>query len=143
MKNLYDDVLVKPTLHPAQYSANTDGAGVDTKGYGNGLLAVQAGMLESINLDETYEVKVQESDDNGVQDAFTDVADASVTLDRVNSVDKQYVIELLGLGTNRKRYLRAVVVVGGTGPAGYISANLLLGQADQLPVTQDNAVQST
>ncbi|MEM2988206.1 MAG: hypothetical protein QXK26_04115, partial [Candidatus Bathyarchaeia archaeon] len=90
---------------PATYSTDQNGAGVDTKGYNSAVLLVQAGDIDTSSGDETYTVNLQESDDNST---FSAVSGYSVS---VTADNQTKVLRIEGLGTSRKRYLRAVLDV--------------------------------
>lgn len=131
MRHLFDNTKVLASLVPAVRTADANGTGIDTQGYENAMLVVSAGDIDLANADETYVVELEESDDNST---FTDVADISVTITADNQVG---VARIPNLNTTRKRYLRAVLNVGGTTPSFPGNALILLGGGDSGPVNTD------
>lgn len=131
MRHLYDNVKGVASIVPAVYTADQNGTGVDTRGYENAVLLVNAGNIDTANADETYVVELEESDDNST---FTDVATISVTITADNQVG---VARIPNLNTTRKRYLRAVLNVGGTTPSFPGGAVFLLAGGDSGPENSD------
>lgn len=127
---LFDNVKVAASLVPAVRTADANGTGVDTQGYENGMMVVSVGDLDLASTDETYVVKVEESDDNST---FTDTG-LSVTVTTDNEVDQ---VRLAELNVARKRYLRAVLDVGGTTPSCPVAALFLLGGKVSGPANSD------
>jgi hypothetical protein len=130
MRHVFDNVKVLASLVPAVRTADANGTGIDTQGYENGMMVVSVGDLDLASADETYVVKVEESDDNST---FADTG-LSVTVTADNEVDQ---VRLSGLNVTRKRYLRAVLDVGGTTPSCPVAALFVLGGADAGPVNSD------
>ncbi len=130
MRKLFDNVKVLASLVPATRTADANGTGVDTQGYGDGMMVVSVGDLDLANVDETYAVKVEESDDNSTFTATS--LQASLTAD-----NQVAVVRLAELNVARMRYLRAVLDVGGTTPSAPIAALFLLGEAASGPVNSD------
>ena len=128
---LYDNVKAVVSVVAAVYTADQNGTGVDTQGYRNGMLVVHAGNIDTASADETYVVELEESDDNST---WSDVATISVTIDADNEVGVARISEL---NVTRKRYLRAVLNVGGTTPSFPGTAIFLLGESDRGAVNQD------
>ena len=128
---LFDNVKAVASLVPAVRTADANGTGVDTQGYRDGMLLVQAGDIDLASTDETYVIELEESDDNST---FTDVSDISVTITADNEVGVARISEL---NVTRKRYLRAVLNVGGTTPSIPVAATFLLGEAYSGPVNSD------
>jgi len=128
---LFDNVKVLSSIVPAVYTADANGTGVDTQGYENGMLVVSAGDIDTASADETYVVRIQESDDNS---SFAAVTGLTVTITADNQIG---VLRLSGLNTLRKRYLRAVLDVSGTTPSFAGSTNFHLGGSDSGPVNSD------
>lgn len=126
---LFDNVKALLSLVPATRTADANGTGVDTKGFNNAMIVIEAGDIDLANADETYAFTVQESDDNSSWSANISGLTASVTAD--NQVK---VIEVTNLNTQRKRYLRVVLDVGGTTPSIPCSALVLLGEPYSAPV---------
>lgn len=129
MHSVFDAVKSEPSLVPAVRTTDEDGGAVDTQGYNSAKLVVSAGDIDKADGDETYAVKIEESDESNAN--FVPVADLEATI----TADNQTVnIRIEGLGTSRKRYLRAVLDVGGTTPSIPCSAIFELGRAFSEPV---------
>lgn len=131
MRHVFDNVKVLASLVPATRTADANGTGVDTLGYENAMLVVAAGDIDLASTDETYVVELEESDDNST---WSDVTGFDVTITADNEVDQ---VRIPNLNTTRKRYLRAVLNVGGTTPSFPGTALFLLGGADSGPVNSD------
>ncbi len=129
--NLFDNVKAVASLVSATRSSDTNGTGVDTLGYRDGMLVVQAGDIDLASADETYVVELEESDDNS---AWVDVASISITITADNQTGVARIPEL---NVARKRYLRAVLNVGGTTPSFPGSAVFLLAGSYAGPVNTD------
>lgn len=128
MHSVFDAVKSEVSLVPEVRTADADGVGVDTQGYNSAKLVVSAGDIDTADADETYAVKVEESDDNVT---FTPVTDFTTTITADNQLKN---VRIEGLGTSRKRYLRAALDVGGTTPSIPCSAVFELGRAFSEPV---------
>src|SRR5215213_7216398 len=120
MRKLFDNVKFVASLVPAVRTADANGTGVDTQGYEDAVLLVQAGDIDLASTDETYVFELEESDDNST---FTDVTGYDVTITADNEVDKVRIPEL---NVAHKRYLRVVCNVGGTTPSVPVAATFLL-----------------
>jgi hypothetical protein len=129
---------IKPvaSLVPAVRTANANGSAVDTMGYDNVEVVVSAGDIDLTDADETYSVKVQEGAQSTLSDA-ADIAGASVTITADNQLKT---IRIVGLGTgSRKRYMRAVLTVGGTTPSIPLDVIFNLGRAHSNPANVPDA----
>lgn len=129
---------IKPiaSLVPAVRTANANGSAVDTMGFDNVEVVVSAGDIDTTDADETYAVKVQEGALSTLSDA-ADISGASVTITADNQLKT---IRIVGLGTgSRKRYMRAVLTVGGTTPSIPLAAIFNLGQAHSNPANTPDA----
>lgn len=122
MTKLYDNTKVGVSFVPAVRTADADGTGVDTLGYRDGMVVIQAGDIDLANADETYAFHVEESDDNST---FTDVDGATGTVTADNDT---VLIRVPELNVARKRYLRVVLDVGGTSPSIPCSAHVLMSE---------------
>lgn len=117
-RTVSDNLKVVQTLKPEEArSSDTNGQGVDTKDIANDDLLVVAnvGLVDDADGDETYKIKIQESSDDGNSDAYADTGD-EFSIDRTDDEDSVVLGQVLGVGTTRERYLRAVLVAGGTSP---------------------------
>lgn len=119
------------SLVPATRTADTNGTGIDTQGFVEGMLVVTAGDIDTTSTDETYVVNLQESDDNST---FVTVSGMSVTITADNTVG---LLRIPELNVTRKRYLRAALDVGGTTPSIPGGAIFLLNGGDSGPVNLD------
>lgn len=128
---LFDNIKAIASIVAAVYTADQNGTGVDTQGYRDGMLVVQAGNIDTASTDETYVVELEESDDNST---WSDVADVTVTITADNQTG---VVRVPELNVARKRYLRAVLNVGGTTPSFPGTAVFLLGESYAGPVNND------
>lgn len=136
MKNIAENLQSLASIVPSVLSANTDGSIVDTMGFNNLELLVSAGTIDLADADETYAVKLQEGALANLADA-ADIPSASVA---ITANDQLKTIQVLGLGTgNRKRYMRAVLTVGGTTPSIALAAIFNLGRAITEPVNTPDA----
>ena len=130
MKSIYDAIKFLVSLVPSSLSTSTNGDVVDTQGFGSAVLTVSAGDIDTSSGNETYVFSVEESEDGST--GWSPIADASAEVTEDNEVK---LIRLEGLNTgSRKRYLRAVLTVGGTTPSIPCSAVFALGRAYNEPV---------
>ena len=130
MKSIYDAIKFLVSLVPSILTTSMNGDAVDTQGFGSAVLTVSVGDLDTSSGDETYVFSVEESNDGLT--GWTPITDASVDATEDNEVK---LIRLEGLNTgSRKRYLRAVVTVGGTTPSIPCSAVFALGRAYNEPI---------
>lgn len=128
---IFDNVKAVASLVSATRTSDTNGTGVDTRGYRDGMMVVQAGDIDLASTDETYVIELEESDDNS---AWSDVSGITVTITADNQTGVARIPEL---NVVRKRYLRAVLNVGGTTPSIPCSAVFLLGESYAAPVNAD------
>lgn len=128
MDSLYANLKVLASHVPAVRTADANGTGVDTLGFSDGLLVVMAGDIDLANVDETYAINIEESDDNSTFAAVSGLT-TSVTAD--NQVK---LVAVKNLNTTRKRYLRAVLDVGGTTPSIPLATAFILGAPYSGPV---------
>lgn len=135
MKNiqeLEEALLVKQGIAPGVHGAGTiNGAGIDSKDFDSMLIALDIGTILATG---TLNVKLQESSDNGVADAFTDIVGA-VFPERLSTTDEAIIVARIKT-KNFQRFIRAVGVVATA--AGDWSVTHTLGKFDGLAkVTQD------
>lgn len=134
MNKLYDNVGVYQSIAPQTgVSSDVTGSSVDTQGFYDGMLVVNAGSLDDADGDETYEVKLQESDD----DSTWEDSGISITLDRTDDENAVRLARVKELNVVRSRYLRAQLVVDGTTPSADVSAEIALGEPTSGPVNTD------
>ena len=94
----------------AALTANTNGVAVDLiEAEGPVALLVFAGDIDTSSADETYVVKLQESATSG--GTYTDITGASVAITADNAEGA------VATGLRTKRFVRAVLTVGGTTPS--------------------------
>lgn len=130
---LFDNVKAVMSIRPAAArAADANGESVDTLGFRDGMLVVEAGVIDTTDANETYAFLVEESDTGS--GAWTAVPGATGAITASNTTD---VIRVAELNVARKRYLRAVLDVGGTSPSILCSAVFLLGEAYAGPVNND------
>ena len=130
MKSIYDAVKPVASLVSATRTASANGSAVDTLGYNDAAVVIQAGDIDLANADETYAFSVEESADGSTSWTAISGATNTVTADNQTKVIR---VGGLGIGT-RKRYLRAVLTAGGTTPSIPCSVVFLLGNAFRVPV---------
>ena len=135
---------VQPTLDPEVRTAVANGAGVDCRGFEDALVILHIGAHDRTTGDETLNVKLQESSDNGSGDAFADVAGGAFAQIAGQAIDatkgNSYVMNVKL--SKRERYLRAVGTPAGTTPSTAYSVQIVLLNARSEPVTQDAAAVS-
>lgn len=128
MSKVFDNILVVASLVPATRTADANGTGVDTKGFNDAMMVVTVGDLDLASTDETYVINLEESDDNST---FAAVSGFSITMTADNTTKE---LRIPNLNTTRKRYLRAVLDVGGTTPSIPGTALFVLGEPFSAPV---------
>lgn len=134
-----DSVLAKPSLDPEVRTASANGAGVDCRGFERALVILHVGAHDRTTGDETLDVKIQESSDDGSADAFADVSGAAFAqLGNVvpNATKGNVYVMDIDL-SKRERYLRAVGTAAGTTPSTAYGVTILLLNARYTPVSQD------
>ena len=121
MRDLKNNLDGAHSLGPANYSATTNGSGVDLQGYSGAMLVFHAGTADTGNADETYTPSVEESDDNS---SFSAVAASDLEGALVNMTANT--VQRAGY-KGSKRYVRAVLTLGGTTPSINASALVVRG----------------
>lgn len=116
--------MIKPDAHTV---GAVNGTGVDCRGYR--MLAV---FIDVGTFGTSVDLKLQESSDNGVGDAWADISGAAIT--QIVASDKQAIIRVAL--QQRERYIRAVMTAGGTEDVAVFG---ILHNADVLPVTQSHS----
>ena len=124
IKNNLDGVS---SIDPASTTATTNGSGVDLRDYDGAMMMFQAGTADTGNGDETYTPGVEESDDNSSYSAVaaSDLEGALANM-TANSVQR------IGY-KGAKRYIRAVLTLGGTTPSINASAVVVRGLPHRSP----------
>lgn len=124
MKNNMDAVN---SLDPNNYTATTNGTGVDVRDFDGALMVFSAGTLDVANADEVYTPSVEESDDNSTYNAV-----ASADLEGILSNLTANSIQRVGY-RGSKRYVRAVLTIAGTTPSVQAAAWVVRGIAHHAP----------
>jgi hypothetical protein len=136
--NTSDNVLVKQSIAPQAVGtgAIVNGTGVDCAGHETALVDVELGaIVDGANISVT--VKLQESSDDGVADAYADIAGATTGAVLNAGQNEPYLFDV-NL-SERERYIRAVAT-GGSSGGGLASAAIHLGGGRHRPPTQVNTV---
>lgn len=128
MRSVSDAIKPVVSLSPATRTADANGTGVDCKGFRSAMVLVEAGTIDTTDTDETYTINIEESSDNST---YAAVSGLTTT---ITASDTQKLIRVEGLDTDRSRYLRAVLDVGGTTPSIAGSVHFLLGNSEIEPV---------
>lgn len=127
MRSVYDNIKALFSLRPQAATATTNGSAVDTFGYNSAAVTLEVGAVSGTS--PTLDVKIQESADGST--GWADVSGATFT--QVTAANNSQIIRVEGLGTSRKRYLRAVATIAGTSPSFTLAVELLLGRAFKAP----------
>jgi hypothetical protein len=107
------DASIRPQ---AALTASANGGGVDMlKAEGPVTLLVANGATDFASLDETYVVKLQESDTSG--GTYADISGAPTV-----AVSAANALAAVATQLRTKRWVRAVVTIGGTTPSILIAA---------------------
>ena len=131
MRTIREAVKFNQSLVPAVRTASGNGTGVDTLGFNAACVVVNAGTIDTSDGNETYAVTVEESADNST--GWAAVSGISIAITASSQIKSA---EIPGVGTTRKRYLRAVLTAGGTTPSIAGGAIIAVGNAYSKPVTQ-------
>lgn len=114
--------------------ATVNGTGIDTRGYDEALIILNAGTATATG---TADVKLQESSDDDVADTYADITGAAFTQVTAANDETVYVGRIRV--KNFERYIRVVSVVGTDTVE--LGVSVILGKFDGLaPVSQDNTV---
>lgn len=125
MRDLANNIAIKPAIVPAVKTAAADGLVVDTLGFNSVAFAVSTGAIVSAG---DFGVKIQESDasGSGFADATAVTSNAPATLAASSAYKLGY--------TGSKRYVRLqLTTAGGTSIA--LGATAILGNAGSKPVS--------
>lgn len=135
MRSVFDEVLSKVSVRPQAATAGAlNGGAVDTAGFSSAMAIFENGAATGTPDSYTVDGKIQESADGST--GWTDVTGATIT--QITADNKSAQVRIEGLGTSRKRYLRAVATpafVNGTSPKALVSALIVLGRARSAPVS--------
>ncbi len=134
MHTFSENYLYKQNIAPQSIAsgAAVDGTGQDCAGYEELLAHVEVGLATTGNVT----VKLQESSDNAVADAFADITSATTVAVGPSGDLAPYLIDV-NL-SERERYIRAVATVAGGGTVVVGVAFELKGR--HLPPTQDHTI---
>lgn len=128
MRSVYDAIKAVFSFRPQAATATANGSNVDTKGYNSAAVVLEVGAVSGTS--PTLDVKIQESADGSA--GWADVSGAVFT--QVTAANSSQILRIEGLGTSRKRYLRAVATIAGTSPSFTMGVEFLLGHAYNEPV---------
>ena len=120
---LFDNLKQLFTFRPASVTATANGTAVDTQGYMDGAVVLEVGAVTGTA--PTLDVKMQESDTSG--GTYTDITGAVFT--QVVASNSSQIIRLAELNVGRKRFIRAVATIAGTGPNFTFGCEVLLGNS--------------
>lgn len=138
LHQLSSEVLVKAQLIvPITAATNTPSAGVDCLGFRRALAIFYSLPTGS---GTTSDCKLQESSDDGVGDAYADVASAAFTQVTTAGGVKVYLMEI-DLA-KRERYLKLIHTGAGGSAAGAAAGLILLFRGSQEAPAQANTVVS-
>ena len=128
MRDIKNNLDVVGSIDPASITASINGSGVDLRDFDGAMVVFQAGTADTGSGNETYAPSLEESDDNSVYTAITasDLEGALVNMTG-NSVQR------VGY-KGAKRYVRAVLTLGGTTPSIDASALLVRGLPHHTPL---------
>ena len=101
MRDMKSNMDAVNSLDPDNYTATTNGSGVDIRDFDGALVVFSAGTVDVADADEVYTPSVEESDDNSTYSAVAS-ADMEGTLS--NLTDNS--IQRVGY-KGSKRYVRA------------------------------------
>lgn len=126
MRSVYDAIKSVFMLRPQAATSTQTGSAIDTLGYNSASVALEVGAVSGTS--PTLDVAIEESADGST--GWTNVA----SFTQVTASNNSQVKRVDGLGTSRKRYLRAVATIAGTSPSFALSVNILVGRAFKEPV---------
>ena len=135
--NASESVLVKQSIAPQAVGtgATATGAAVDCQGFETLLVDVELGaIVDTTNISVT--VKLQQSSDNGDEDAFADISGATTGAIGHSGANEPYLFDV-NL-SECERYIKAVAT-GGSAGGGLVSVAFHLSKARHAPPTQVNS----
>jgi hypothetical protein len=135
MHTISDNALVYQAIAPQSIAsgATVNGTGQDCEGYEQLLADVEVGLATTGNVT----VKLQESSDDGSEDTYADITDATTPAVDPTGDYETYLIEV-NL-SERERYIRAVATAAGGGTV-VCGVSFVLSRGRHLPPTQQNTV---
>ena len=125
IKNKLDGVS---SMGPDGFTVTTSGTGVDLRDFDGAMMVFQTAVIDTANGDETYIPSVEESDDDSNYSTVS-ASDLDGTLVNLTANSVQRV----GY-KGSKRYIRAVLTLGGTTPSIAASVLVVRGIPNQTPV---------
>ena len=126
MKSIHDGIKFASSLITATFTASGNGSAVDTMGYNDAEVVINAGVIDLASANETYAFSVEESADGST--GWTAISGATATVTANNQT------KTIRVGKPSKRYIRAVLTAGGTTPSILCGAIVALGNAFRKPV---------
>jgi len=135
--------LVKPLMDPESRTATVAGSdSVDCLGYTRAVLMLHIGAHDRTTGNETLDVKLQESSDDGSTDTYADVSGAAFAqiAAQVPNANKGSMYLMNIDLTKRERYLRVYCTAAGTTPIDLYAVSIILLNPEQEPPTQDFTV---
>jgi len=119
--NNLPEILVITTQHRLTADATND-TGVDTSAY-DGALGFILDATNRAGTTPTLAVKLQHSDDNGVDDAFADITDGAFT----GLTNAAHLPQVITLERNKvKKYVKTTRDIGGTSSPEYDVSVLMM-----------------
>ncbi|MDH5762731.1 MAG: hypothetical protein OEZ51_07110 [Nitrospinota bacterium] len=128
MRDLKNNLDGVSSIDPASYTATTNGSGVDLRDFDSAMVVFQAGSADTGSGNETYTPGVEESDDNS---SFSAVAASDLEGSPGNMTANS--VQRVGY-KGAKRYVRAVLTLGGTTPSIDASALVIRGLPHLAPL---------
>lgn len=134
MLYLFETVKVATTIAPiAVGAATTNGATIDTLGFGDGMAIVTVGATTGSPSSFTVDAKVQESSAANFASP-TDITGAAITQVVAAAKTAEIKIPMSRIRAASKRYVRVVItttVTGGSSPTVAIGSVILLGNPER------------
>ena len=121
MRDIKNNVDGVGSIDPANITVTTNGSGVDLRDFDGAMVVFQAGAADTGSGNETYTPSVEESDDNS---SFSSVAASELEGVLANMTANS--VQRVGY-KGAKRYVRAVLTLGGTTPSIGASALVVRG----------------
>ena len=128
MRDIKNNLDAFGSIDPASITASTNGSGVDLRDFDGAMVVFQAGTADTGSGNETYTPSLEESDDNSVYTAVA-ASDLEGALGNMTANSVQRV----GY-KGAKRYVRAVLTLGGATPSMDASALVVRGLPHHTPL---------